>query len=342
MTNLGGLERLSPRRPGHTPGRTHARDLRGFRLQKVSRSGQVTLPGAARSKFGVRNGGYVDVVRTSRVLVVKRTLDRYGMAETSPIRKAPAVPNLIPSAKRYTVSRIGQISIPASTRREWGLQRGGSVEVAWVDPLVLILPQDGPTAILRDWLAPPASPPGPTELISPPPEIAKREGPTAHASQVLLAGGLVERLVCGLPLPPPANAANVAIGFAEYVSFASSAVARCNERPLPAPLSELSHISLSLGREGWLSLLLDLTRLRDLSRNAVALSHLNEAGAAEAVVLAGRWSIDVALAANLVLARTQGLPLLRTSDPDRPLPSKALAELGLTRTPMAAIPPPPA
>jgi bifunctional DNA-binding transcriptional regulator/antitoxin component of YhaV-PrlF toxin-antitoxin module len=300
----------------------------------------VTLPGPARSKFGVKDGGYVDVVRTSRGMVVKRALDRFGWAEESPIRKPPSVPNLIPNAKRYTVSRIGQISIPIGTRREWGLQRGGSVEVAWVDPLVLILPQGGPTAFLRDWLAPPASLLGAPELISRSPEVTPGEELTVHANQVLLAGGLVERLVCGLPLPPFANAAKVAIGFAEYVSFASSAVARFKERPLPKPLSELSNISRSLDQDRWASLLLDLTRMRNLSLNAVALSHLSEASAAEAVVLASRWAIDVALATNLVLASTQGLPLLRISDPARPLPSKLLSELGLNRTPMALIPPP--
>lgn len=342
MTNLGGLEKLRKRKPesGHAPRPANTPDPRGFRLQKVSRSGQVTLPGPARSKFGVKDGGYVDVVRTSRGMVVKRALDRFGWAEKSPIRKPPSVPNLIPNAMRYTVSRIGQISIPVGTRREWGLQRGGSVEVAWVDPLVLILPQGEPSAFLRDWLAPPASPLGALELIARSSEVTQGEELMVQANQVLLSGWLVEHLVCGIPLPPFANAAKVTLGFAEYFSFASSAVARCKQRPLPGPLSELSNISRSLDQDRWLSLLLDLTRMRDPGHNAIAFSHLSEASAAEAVVLADRWAIDVPLATNLVLASTQRLPLLRISDPAHPLPSKAIAGLGLTQTPMAVIPPP--
>ena len=40
----------------------------------------------------------------------------------------------------YTVSRRGQLVLPARARRRWGLERGGKVEVIDVGSLVVLVP----------------------------------------------------------------------------------------------------------------------------------------------------------------------------------------------------------
>lgn len=54
--------------------------------------------------------------------------------------------------RRYKVSSVGQMTVPASARRRWGLDGAGVVEVADLGFGVLILPGEGSDVLLDAWL----------------------------------------------------------------------------------------------------------------------------------------------------------------------------------------------
>lgn len=54
--------------------------------------------------------------------------------------------------RRYKVSSVGQMTLPASARRRWGLDGAGVVEVADLGSAVLILPAEGSDVLLDAWL----------------------------------------------------------------------------------------------------------------------------------------------------------------------------------------------
>jgi bifunctional DNA-binding transcriptional regulator/antitoxin component of YhaV-PrlF toxin-antitoxin module len=55
--------------------------------------------------------------------------------------------------RRYKVSSVGQITLPASARQRWGIDKGGDVEVADLGAAVVILPNGGSDELLESWLS---------------------------------------------------------------------------------------------------------------------------------------------------------------------------------------------
>lgn len=55
--------------------------------------------------------------------------------------------------RRYKVSSVGQLTLPASARQRWGIDKGGDVEVADLGAAVVILPSGGSDALLDAWLS---------------------------------------------------------------------------------------------------------------------------------------------------------------------------------------------
>jgi bifunctional DNA-binding transcriptional regulator/antitoxin component of YhaV-PrlF toxin-antitoxin module len=55
--------------------------------------------------------------------------------------------------RRYRVSSVGQMTLPAEARRRWGVARGGEVEVADLGFAVVVLPPGGSDALLAHWLS---------------------------------------------------------------------------------------------------------------------------------------------------------------------------------------------
>jgi bifunctional DNA-binding transcriptional regulator/antitoxin component of YhaV-PrlF toxin-antitoxin module len=56
--------------------------------------------------------------------------------------------------RRYKVSSVGQITLPAVARQSWGIEHGGTVEVANLGFAVIVVPERGAAALLDQWLSP--------------------------------------------------------------------------------------------------------------------------------------------------------------------------------------------
>lgn len=54
--------------------------------------------------------------------------------------------------RRYKISSVGQMTLPASARHEWGIEGPGVVEVAHLGNAVVILPSGGSALLLDAWL----------------------------------------------------------------------------------------------------------------------------------------------------------------------------------------------
>lgn len=52
--------------------------------------------------------------------------------------------------RRYKVSTVGQMTLPASVRQRWGLRGGGRVEVADLGFAVVIVPENGAASLARN------------------------------------------------------------------------------------------------------------------------------------------------------------------------------------------------
>ena len=139
-------------RPRPREGRANpeASVLQAFQPHKVSPAGQLTLPPAARADLEVTPRGYVDVMQIGTGVIVRRSFDRLGYTSGDRIRQPPCGPGYS-SRQRYKVSPIGQLSLPAVTRRAWGIDRGGLVELAVIRGAVIILPLGGASELLREW-----------------------------------------------------------------------------------------------------------------------------------------------------------------------------------------------
>lgn len=61
-------------------------------------------------------------------------------------------PGEVSGFRRYKVSSVGQLTLPATARHRWRIERGGRVEVADLGFGVLILPERGSSAMMRSWL----------------------------------------------------------------------------------------------------------------------------------------------------------------------------------------------
>jgi bifunctional DNA-binding transcriptional regulator/antitoxin component of YhaV-PrlF toxin-antitoxin module len=55
--------------------------------------------------------------------------------------------------RRYKISSVGQMTLPASARRQWGIEGAGVVEVAHLGNAVVILPSGGSDVLLDAWLS---------------------------------------------------------------------------------------------------------------------------------------------------------------------------------------------
>ncbi|MEJ7846077.1 MAG: AbrB/MazE/SpoVT family DNA-binding domain-containing protein [Acidimicrobiales bacterium] len=58
------------------------------------------------------------------------------------------------SATEFLVSRSGQMSVPASVRRRWGLTEGGRVTVVDLGEVVVLLPPGARQRLLSEALSP--------------------------------------------------------------------------------------------------------------------------------------------------------------------------------------------
>ncbi len=54
--------------------------------------------------------------------------------------------------RRYRVSRVGQMTLPAEARRRWMIELGGDVEVADLGAAVVVFPLGGSESLLNAWL----------------------------------------------------------------------------------------------------------------------------------------------------------------------------------------------
>ncbi len=57
------------------------------------------------------------------------------------------------NARKFLVSKSGQISVPAAVRRRWGLTDGGRVTVLDLGDAVVLLPPDARQKLLNEALS---------------------------------------------------------------------------------------------------------------------------------------------------------------------------------------------
>ena len=88
--------------------------------------------------------------------------------ETSPL---PPRAGQTRGFRRYKVSSVGQITLPAAARQYWGIEHGGTVEVANLGFAVIVVPVKGAATLLDRWLSP--------ELEE---ELSAESGPLLSAS----------------------------------------------------------------------------------------------------------------------------------------------------------------
>lgn len=149
---LGGAFANRPAAPVRVLTRT------GFRRSKVSAAGQFTLSLEARRQWELTGGDFVEMIGFPRAILIRPALDKDGYLAT-PIDAVPggvvfgrALPDGSERVRRYKMSRVGQVSLPAPQRTAWGLRRGGVLEVGFVGSYVVVFPVGTSDDLANQWV----------------------------------------------------------------------------------------------------------------------------------------------------------------------------------------------
>lgn len=107
-------------------------------LRRVSAVGQVTIPAPVLRRWDMQDGGHINAFDLEEGILFDR-------GDLEP----PECHYRIQELGRYTISRVGQVTLPAVARNRWGLRNGGNVDFLDLHSSILFFQRGGATELLR-------------------------------------------------------------------------------------------------------------------------------------------------------------------------------------------------